>query len=223
VSHELGGRNLWGVTVLWLLWEGPLHPYEMLRLLRERRKDRVLDLRRGSIYNTIGQLERAGLIESAGTGRDGRRPERTVYRLTEAGREAAATTLREGLAVPVAQPSRFLAAVSALSRLTPEEVLRALRARAAALEVEIAGLSPGNLIERSRPLRELRPDVARVVLLDADYLRAIRRAELDWVRTVIEELERGRLSWKFEDFARKTRRSEETQSGVAEPGGRSST
>jgi DNA-binding PadR family transcriptional regulator len=57
--------------VLCLLREGPLHPYEMQRLVRQRRKDRLLDLHRGSLYNTIAQLLRAGLIEQAGTSRTG--------------------------------------------------------------------------------------------------------------------------------------------------------
>ena len=82
-------RNLWALTVLCLLREGPLHPYEMQRLIHQRHKDKLLDLRRGSLYHAVAQLQRAGLIESVETRRAGRRPERTVYRLTRAGGTAA--------------------------------------------------------------------------------------------------------------------------------------
>jgi DNA-binding PadR family transcriptional regulator len=198
------GRNLWALTVLCLLWEGPLHPYEMLRLIRERRKDRLLDLRRGSIYNTIHQLERTGLIEPVGTIRDGRWPERTVYRLTDSGREAAVAALRRGLASPAPESLRFLAAVSFLARLTPEQVHADLSARAAALG-EIEELESGTLDERGRKLEELGPDLARVVLLDADYQRTMRRAELEWVRRIIADLEQGRLRWSFEEIVQRVR------------------
>ena len=51
-------RNLWALTVLCLLREAPMHPYEMQRLIRERKKDDFLDLKRGSLYNSIARLER---------------------------------------------------------------------------------------------------------------------------------------------------------------------
>lgn len=206
MTNRLGGRNLWALTVLCLLWERPLHPYQMLRLIRERRKDRLLDLRGGSIYNTIRQLERAHLIEPAGTGRNGRRPERTVYRLTDAGRQEAITALQEGVASATLEPSRFLAAIGFLSRLTPSQVLQALRRRAEALEAELADLSPDVSMERSLDLQRL-GDLARVVLLDAEYLRTVRQAELRWTRGLIADLEAERLSWDFQDIIGRMGRS----------------
>ena len=46
-------------------------------------------VQRGSLYPAVERLAAAGLIEPAQTAREGRRPERTVYQITEAGREAA--------------------------------------------------------------------------------------------------------------------------------------
>src|SRR5213082_2812156 len=77
--------TLWELAVLSLLRERPMHPYEILRLLKERHKDDVLVLKRGSLYNAIRRLEGAQFIEALETTRNGRRPERTTYRLTEAG------------------------------------------------------------------------------------------------------------------------------------------
>ena len=84
-----------------------MHPYEMQRLIRERKKDEFLDLKRGSLYQNIGRLDQAGLIAKLETTRDGRRPERTVYRLTEAGERDLLAWLRDLLANPGATRSRL--------------------------------------------------------------------------------------------------------------------
>ena len=52
--------NLWALTILCLLRQRPMHPYEIQRLIREYHKDAFLDLKRGSLYHAIGQLRDAG-------------------------------------------------------------------------------------------------------------------------------------------------------------------
>jgi DNA-binding PadR family transcriptional regulator len=210
MSYKVNGRNLWALTVLCLLREGPMHPYQMQRLVRQRHKDRLLDLHRGSLYNTIARLARAGLIEAAGTGRDGRRPERTVYRLTAAGRARVTAWLRDLLSTPAAEPSSFLAAVAFIARLTPAEAAEALAARAAALEAEIA--SQGNALDEAAVaghpvLSALDPAIVRVLLLDGAYLHAMRQAELAWVSSLLTELRSGSLSWDYEDITRQVRQA----------------
>ena len=60
--------------MLCLLREGAMHPYELQRLIRQRKKDEFLDLERGSLYHSIERLHRAGLIAPVETTREGRRP-----------------------------------------------------------------------------------------------------------------------------------------------------
>src|ERR1044071_786140 len=85
-------RSPLALAILALLYEAPMHPYRMQQLIKERGKDTVINVQqRTSIYQTIERLLRAGLIIVAETTRDERWPERTVYALTEEGRE----TLRE--------------------------------------------------------------------------------------------------------------------------------
>jgi DNA-binding PadR family transcriptional regulator len=187
-------RNVWALTVLCLLRQGPMHPYEMQRLIRERRKDKFLDLKRGSLYHAIGRLSAAGLIEAVATMREGRRPERTVYRLTYAGRDELVAWLRELLATPVHEPSQFFVAVSLLVYLPPTDVLEQLGQRAARLEAEIAGLDAS--------LRELVPRIGRLVVLEIEYTRAMRQAELVWVQSLIAQLQTRSLWWEPEELLR---------------------
>ena len=73
------------LMVLVLLAEAPMHPYEMQRLMQWRGKDQVVRVQRGSLYPAVERLMRAGLIEPLETGREGRRPERTVYQTHRGG------------------------------------------------------------------------------------------------------------------------------------------
>ena len=180
-------RNLWALTVLCLLRERPMHPYEMQRLIRERKKDEFLDLKRGSLYHAIERLRRAGLIEAVRTSREGRRPERTVYRLTEDGGRELLAWLRELLANPARDPTQFFAGLSFLPLLEPDDVLEQLDTRAGLLEAQVA--------ELDAVLKTMTPRIGRLVLLEVEYARAVRRAELKWVRSLAEELRDGRLTW----------------------------
>ena len=180
-------RNLWALTVLCLLRERPMHPYEMQRLIRQCHKDAFLDLKRGSLYHAIERLQKAGLIAVAETSREGRRPERTVYRLTDLGEREVLDWLRELLAQPVREPSQFLAALSFLPQLTAEDALDQLQARVQRLELEIIGFDA--------VLQKMIPRIGRAVLVEAEYARAMRQAECEWVRSLIDDIRAGRITW----------------------------
>lgn len=180
-------RNLWALTVLCLLRERPMHPYEMQRLIRERHNEDFLDLKRGSLYHAIERLAKAGYIEELGVSREGRRPERTTYRLTEAGETEVLDWLRHLLAKPVREASSFVAAMSFVGHLTPEEAADQLTIRARALECGIVAISA--------VLENLTPQIGRVPLLEAEYALAMRKAELAWVRALLDDLRGGKLAW----------------------------
>jgi DNA-binding PadR family transcriptional regulator len=77
--------NPLALAVLVHVAEQPRHPYEIAQVLRERGKDGSIKINYGSLYTVVQSLERHGFIEAAGTERDGRRPERTVYGITATG------------------------------------------------------------------------------------------------------------------------------------------
>jgi DNA-binding PadR family transcriptional regulator len=180
-------RNLWALTVLCLLRERPMHPYEMQRLIRQRKNDNFLDLKRGSLYHAIERLQRAGLIEPVATSREGRRPERTTYRLTEAGEREVFAWLRELLANPARDSTQFFAGLSFLVHLSPQDALEQLEGRAGLLESEIASTDAA--------LASVSTQVGRLFLVEAEYALAMRRAELAWVRALAEDIRSGRLTW----------------------------
>jgi DNA-binding PadR family transcriptional regulator len=180
-------HSLWDLTVLCFLREGPMHPYELQRLVRERHKDDVLVLKRGSLYHAIGRLHRAHLIEPVETTRDGRRPERTVYRLTEAGARELLRRLRDLLATPQRETPVLMAAVSYLLHLPPHEAAALLETRVGLLQEELARLN--------EVLTALTPRIGRINLIETEYARALLQAELDWVCALAADLTAGRLTW----------------------------
>jgi DNA-binding PadR family transcriptional regulator len=180
-------RSSLGLIVLWLLYEQPQHVYRMQKLIESQGKDRVVNVRaRASLYQTIERLRRLGLVEVVETVRAAAHPERIVYGITDAGREAAREWLREMLSSTGGEFPDFIAAVSVLFGLEPEDARRQLELRAerleaelAAAEAEIAGV----------------PDLPRLFLLEEEYRRAVLRAEIAWLRGVIDDLRAGRLTW----------------------------
>jgi DNA-binding PadR family transcriptional regulator len=169
-----------------------MHPYEMQRLLRERRKDELLTLKKGSLYHAINRLARAGLIEAISTEREGRRPERTTYGLTPEGATELSEILRAMVATPRREASEFFAGLSFLVYLEPADAATQLEDRARRLEQEIDELADAR--------KRLVTRVKRINLLEEEYLLAMRRAELRWLRTVLEALRAQEFTWNLEEI-----------------------
>ena len=195
IKSERG--NLWELAVLSLVREEPMHPYLMQRLLRERHKDEVLVLKRGSLYHAIHRLVRTGAIEPAGVGREGRRPERTVYRITPRGEQELVRWLRERIATPQKSPSEFMGSLSFLVHLSPAEAREQLETRARTLRQQIG---------RTRAvLQQVSRFVDRINLVESEYALAMSKAELRWVDDLVEELRRGTLTWDLRAILRLVR------------------
>ena len=119
------------LAVLSLLQAAPLHPYGMQRLLKLWGKDNVINVgQRANLYKTIRRLDQAGLIAVRQTERDQQYPERTVYELTEAGRQVTEEWLTDMLARPRNEYPRFPAALSFIMLLSPAEAADVLSQRA---------------------------------------------------------------------------------------------
>jgi len=196
MKNELG---IWEIAVLAFLREGPMHPYQMQSLLRLRHKDEILALKRGSLYHAIGRLARDELITAKSTTRNGRRPERTTYAITAAGRKEFTRVLRNIIAVPRRESSEFMAAMSFLVHLTPAEALPRLEERAQHLENEVA--------QRSARVSAASAHVLRINLVEGEYLIAMLKAELAWIRNLISEISSGNLAWDLKSVLKEARTS----------------
>lgn len=185
-------RTLWSLAVLGLLRERPMHPYEMQRQLHLRHIDEITGLKRGSLYHAVRDLERAGLIEPVETTREGRRPERTVYRATAEADEEMVNWLRELLATPVREPSHFVAALAHIVQLPPEDVAAQLQMRCIDLEIGVAALQA---VERG-----IGAMVGRTSVVEVEYQLALLHAELAWVRSLVDDLRNRRLTWDVEEM-----------------------
>src|SRR5215469_18180245 len=91
--------NLLALSLLSLLAQRPMYPYEMAQTLRARGKDQNFKINWGSLYTVVANLEKHGFIEATSTEREGRQPERTTYRITEAGKAELFDWLRELLSI----------------------------------------------------------------------------------------------------------------------------
>lgn len=186
-----------GVMVLALLREGDMHPYEMVRLMRARRDERLLTVTNGTLYHTVSRLQREGLLDEVGVARDGNRPERTTYTLTEAGGDALVTWLRRELS-RIDRPSEFRIALAEAHNVERGEAIESLRVRRTALADAFALHSEG--------LRNARAaQVPEQVLVEFEREEVLLEAELRWLDSLLSRLEAAAFPWgpqAFEDTER---------------------
>ncbi|RJO79390.1 PadR family transcriptional regulator [Nocardia panacis] len=177
-------NNLTALAVLATLLEKPMHRYEVASKLKQRGKEADLDIKWGSLYTVVQNLEKAGFLEVVGSERDGARPERTIYRITEAGRAELFDWTRELLANPEPESSRFVAGLSIVATLAPDEVVELLDRRVATLRERVAAgrREIDTLLRRSLP---------RLLLLESEYRIAMLTAEAQWAQSLRTELADG--------------------------------
>src|SRR5262245_21454414 len=181
-------NNLLALAVLSYLTQQPMHPYQLGQTLREHGDQRSINYHQGSLYMVVQQLAKAGFIVAQGTTRAGQRPERTVYALTDAGRVELRDWLRELLEVPQHEYPHFVAALSLVATLPPDEVVELLGrrlGRLAAQRAEIAGLIEATLAQGVHPL----------FLVEEDYRLAVLDAESAFVQRLIDRITDPETGW----------------------------
>jgi DNA-binding PadR family transcriptional regulator len=177
--------NLLALAILTLVGERPMHPYEMATQLRDRGKAESIKINWGSLYTVVANLEKHGFIEATHTAREGRRPEKTVYRITSAGSAELQDWLRELIGTPEKEYPRFAAALSEMGALHPDEVTDLLRRRIVALDDDI--------VAQRAALALWSKAVPRLFLVESEYELALREAERAWVRSLLDEITAGTL------------------------------
>jgi DNA-binding PadR family transcriptional regulator len=177
--------NQLALAVLSTLVTKPMHPYEIASVLRVRSKDQDMEIKWGSLYRVVQNLEKHGFVQSALSERRGGRPERTVYRITEAGRAELVDWVRELVEVPERDALRFKAGLSLLGVLAPDEAIYLLQRRIRALDEQIAAAEAELAVHAAQ--------VPRLFLIESEYELAIRRTEAEWARGLLREITEGTL------------------------------
>ena len=176
--------NPLALAVLALLFERPMHPYEMGVLLKQRNKEESIKFRYGSLYTVIDLLLKRGYIAARETAREGRRPERTVYELTVAGSEELHAWMVDLVGQPSKEYPQFEAALCLLPVLPPDETLSLLRRRLELIDDNAAML--GRQIEQLTLA-----NFPALFLVEGEYRLAMIRAERDFVAGLISRIEKG--------------------------------
>ncbi|SNS94877.1 Transcriptional regulator PadR-like family protein [Asanoa hainanensis] len=180
--------NLLALAVLSYLTMGPKHPYELSRTLRDNGDDRSIRFNHGSLYMVIAQLAKAGFVAEQETTRAGQRPERTVYAITDAGRAELHDWLRELVGEPDHEYPHFVAALSLIAALPPDEAVALLRQRLVRL---------GSLRSSTRTLVDgaLASGLHPLFLVEEDYRAALLDAEIAFVERFIGQITDPETGW----------------------------
>jgi len=176
--------NPLALAVLSCLSERPMHPYEISSTLRSRGKEQSIKLNYGSLYSVVESLQKHGLIQTRETTREGRRPERTVYEITEAGVTEFEDWLAELLATPVREFTSLEAGLSLMPGLPPDEVARLLEERADRLRMEMRAVDASHAVAKDMGLPDL-------MLVESHYRQAMLTAELDFVTDLSSKIRSG--------------------------------
>lgn len=176
------------VSALALLAEREMHPYEMYQLILTRREDRVVKVSAGSLYRAVERLERDGHIAESGVEREGNRPERRVYAITRAGREALGASIERMLRTYVNEFPEFPVAIGEAHHLPAADVANLLDERRESIAEWLALLDAADAAVAAK-------GVPRQYVLNLEYTRTMLVAEDAWLAGTIDELRSGSLAW----------------------------
>jgi|SRR5581483_3694722 len=176
--------NPLALAVLALLFERPMHPYEMGVLLKQRNKEDSIKFRYGSLYTVIDLLLRRGYVTARETAREGKRPERTVYEISPSGRDELHAWMVDLIGAPAKEYPQFEAALCLLPVLPPDEALALLRRRLELIEDNAAVLA--------RQIEQIgAANFPGLFLVEGEYRLAMMRAEQQFVADLIRRIEGG--------------------------------
>jgi DNA-binding PadR family transcriptional regulator len=178
--------NPLALAVLVCLYEKPMHPYEVAQTLRARAKEQSVRLNYGSLYAVVESLEKKGFIKATGTVQEGKRPQRTIYEITDEGSVEMTDWLTELLATPTKEYPAFMAGLSFVAALDPDDALDALRHRAEALAIKLNAHRATRQAVREAGL-------PRLFELEGEFEEGQIAAELAFVKKLSEEMADGTL------------------------------
>ncbi len=172
------------LVILGLLRERPLYGYEIKQIIEEHMGDWT-NIAFGSIYFALGKLAEEGFVEQVAIEQEGRRPSRTVYQITEVGRDEFLRLLREVWGEVERHYYAIDIGLAFMEALPIEEVKGYLRGRIAQLEGIVQHIAQHQAEQMAQPRV---PATAAAVF---EHGLAHFQAELDWTRDLLVKVEHG--------------------------------
>jgi DNA-binding PadR family transcriptional regulator len=123
-NHEILSKT--AIHVLSIIWNGPINPYAIAKLINYKRKIIRRPIHIQTIYSIVKALHRKRLIVVKRS-KNGRMPDRNVYSITDKGKELLRYNLISLLSKPAEPLSEFSLGLFAVGNLDKELVLTALK------------------------------------------------------------------------------------------------
>jgi DNA-binding PadR family transcriptional regulator len=172
------------LVILGLLRQRPLYGYELKQIIEEHMGDWT-NIAFGSIYFALGKLAEEGFVEQVATEQEGRRPSRTIYQITEAGRAEFPRLLREVWRELERHYYTIDIGLSFMQALPVEEVKGYLQGRIAQLQSIVQHIT------EHRAEQMAQPEVPATAAAVFDHGLFHFQAELEWTRDLLAKVEAG--------------------------------
>jgi DNA-binding PadR family transcriptional regulator len=155
---------------------GVMHTYDIQRAVRRTHLESWTGIRTGSLYYTLHRLVDEGLVASLGVTREGNRPMREIFEITDAGRAAFAELLREAMDTPAdyERPDPFDVALCVAGADAAQRLDTVVETRVRRLEADLAELRQAEEQLAETPNA---PVTARAILR---HLQSRRESEIRW-------------------------------------------
>lgn len=159
---------------------GPMHGYEIRRAAKLDRTELWTDVKPGSLYNALHRMAGEGLVEVVRTERAGNPPERTVYAITDQGRQELIAQRDSALRQVRLRPDPVDLALQYTPDLTEADLTAALQVRRDAVATLLAQF------EQER--QNAGPYLVGLEPITFEHSLLRLRAELAWHDAVLEAL-----------------------------------
>ncbi|MBC8170851.1 MAG: PadR family transcriptional regulator [Anaerolineae bacterium] len=215
IDHELNMPTS-GITtriaLLSMLALRPMHGYELRQVMEARHMHRWANIQYGSIYRGLQQLAREGLLAEAGEEREGNRPPRTIYRITDEGQAELKNLLRKAWAEPALAADPVDMAMRLMMLLSPEEIRDLIQQRLAALAARSTQIDQTSC-DVMKKVQQLPEGMGHIIEDLFEHRRYLLDAERRWMQYVQTRLEAG--AYHFPDEALEHMRRFVTRTGEA--------
>ncbi|MTH53982.1 PadR family transcriptional regulator [Bacillus mangrovi] len=179
------------LVILGLLMEGNKHPYEIQQVINERQMKHYIKLASGSLYYAFETLGKDGFVKVVDVVSDTKRPDKTIYAITEAGEAEFEKLFFEQLLKKEHMYRPVYASLSFTSYIDQDKLERALKGKIEETETTLKKMKRLYAEKKkTAPLGNL-SIIMRVIL----HLKA----ELGWFQFLHEAADAGKISKIDED------------------------